>query len=459
MSKQLHLNAFEMNCLGHLAHGLWSHPADQRRHYTDLSFWTNLAKLLERGKFDAVFIADVLGIYDVYGEGKEPAVRNAVQIPANDPSLVIPPMAAVTKHLNFVVTSATTYEHPYAFARRISTLDHLTKGRIAWNIVTSYLPNAAQNFGLDTMIGHDERYDIADEYLEVVYKLWEGSWQEDAVLTDKKNRKYSDPSKVHSIRHKGNYFNVQGPHLSEPSLQRTPVLYQAGTSPRGKVFAARHAEGIFIGGTDTALMKKQIADIRRQAEEQGRDPAQLKFFTGLTPIVGATKEEAQRKLEEFTSYYLHEGGLVHFSSGSGYDLASYAQDYFDGSGNNHVQSAMDRFSKNALNPRTVKEIIASLSKIGSMGLVAVGTPEEVADRMEQLVEDVGLDGFNIMQVVSPGTLEDFVDLVVPELQRRGIYRKEYQEGTLREQLFGQGNRLLPASHPAASFRELSVNSS
>ncbi|GAE08063.1 NtaA/DmoA family FMN-dependent monooxygenase [Paenibacillus sp. JCM 10914] len=288
MSKKLHLNLFEMNCLGHLSHGLWAHPADQRRRYTDLSFWTELAVLLERGKFDAVFMADVLGIYDVYGESKKSAVRNAVQIPANDPFLVIPPMASVTKHLSFVVTSATTYESPFAFARRMSTLDHLTKGRMAWNIVTSYLPNAAQNFGLDTMVGHDERYDMADEYLEVVYKLWEGSWQDDAVVIDRNNGMYSDPAKIRSIQHKGKYFNVQGPHLSEPSLQRTPVLYQAGTSQRGKVFAARHAEGVFITGTDTTLMKKQIGDIRRQAEQEGRDPALLKFFTGITPIVGST---------------------------------------------------------------------------------------------------------------------------------------------------------------------------
>ncbi|MBJ6362442.1 LLM class flavin-dependent oxidoreductase [Paenibacillus sp. GCM10012307] len=453
MAKKLHLNAFEMNCLGHLSHGLWAHPADQRWRYKDLSYWTELAALLERGKFDTLFIADVLGIYDVYGNSKDAALRNAVQIPANDPALIVPPMAHVTNHLGFAVTSSTSYEHPFAFARRMSTLDHLTKGRIAWNIVTSYLPNAAHNFGYSEMMNHDERYELAEEFLEVVYKLWEGSWEDNAVIIDKNNRIYSDPNKVHKIEHNGKYFNVQGPHMSEPSLQRTPVLYQAGTSSRGKAFAARHAECVFVTGTDTSIMKRQIADIRRQAEEIGRDPSKIKFFTPLVAVVGETREEAEQKMKVLSSYYSHEGAMVLFGSGTGYDLAAYSDDSYLEGPRNHVQSIAERFSKNAPNPRTVGEIRQSLNHLRGTGLYVVGTATEIADQLQQWIEETDLDGFNVRQVISPGTLEDFIDLVVPELQKRGVFRKEYEEGTtFRERLYSADSGRLPDSHPAAKYR-------
>lgn len=187
-------------------------------------------------------------MYDTYKQSKEPSIRDGMQIPLIDAALVIPVMASVTKHLSFAFTVSTTYEPPFAHARRFSTLDHLTQGRIAWNVVTSYLPNAARNFGLPEMIKHDRRYDIADEYLEVCYKLWELSWEDGAVIEDVKNGILVDPSKVHEINHSGEFFHVEGPHLSEPSLQRTPVLYQAGVSERGREFAAKHAECVFVGG-------------------------------------------------------------------------------------------------------------------------------------------------------------------------------------------------------------------
>lgn len=222
-----------MNTPGHQSPGLWTHPDDQSHRYKDSTYWTELAKTLENGRFDAVFIADVLGTYDVYGESRDAAVRNGVQSPVNDPFLIVPYMAAVTKHLGFGITASVTHEHPYTFARKISTLDHLTNGRIGWNIVTSYLKSAAVNMGLEDQINHDERYNIAEEYLEVCYKLWEESWEDDAVKLDKENRVFTDPSKVHDINHQGKYYRVPGAHLCEPSPQRTPVLYQAGASKRG----------------------------------------------------------------------------------------------------------------------------------------------------------------------------------------------------------------------------------
>jgi FMN-dependent oxidoreductase (nitrilotriacetate monooxygenase family) len=270
MTKQISFNLFEMNTPGHISHGLWVHPENNRHRFNDLDFWIEEAQILEAGLFDAVFLADVIGAYDGYRGGPETALVEGVQIPNNDPLLVIPAMAAVTKHLGFAATFSTTYEPPFAFARRASTLDHLTKGRFGWNIVTSYLPNAARNFGLEDEVAHDDRYAIADEYLDVLYKLWEGSWDDDAVLVDRHSRVYTDPSKVRYINHRGRHFSVQGPHLSQPSIQRTPVLFQAGSSERGRKFAADHAEAVFVGGPTKEVIRANIADVRRRAVENGR---------------------------------------------------------------------------------------------------------------------------------------------------------------------------------------------
>ncbi|MFC4808105.1 LLM class flavin-dependent oxidoreductase [Paenibacillus sp. GCM10023250] len=454
MPKKIHLNAFEMNCVGHIVHGLWRHPANNRHRYTDIRYWTELAELLERGKFDALFLADVVGVYDVYKQGPETAIREAVQIPCNDPLLVVPPMALATSRLGFAVTFSTTYEKPFAHARRMSTLDHLTNGRVAWNVVTSYLPSAARNFGLHRMIAHDERYEIADEFLDVSYKLWEGSWEDDAVIRDVGRGIYTDPGKVHLINHEGRYFQVAGPHLSEPSAQRTPVIYQAGSSSRGRAFAAKHAEAVFLGGGSTEALKRNAADIRKQAAALGRNPAHIKLMTGLLAIVGRTREEAQRKLESFQALYSLEGVLAHYGGGSGYDLSAYAPDeVLTYAETDHGRTAAAQFTKDSPRPKTVREIKETLGTLGGRGLFAVGTPEEVADRIEYWVEEAGVDGFNVIQILSPDTLRDFIELVVPVLQRRGLFREEYEEETLRERLFGAGVRRLPQDHPGAAYRK------
>ncbi|HBO6784276.1 TPA: NtaA/DmoA family FMN-dependent monooxygenase, partial [Pseudomonas aeruginosa] len=234
MPREIRLNAFEMNCVGHQSPGLWAHPRDRSSQYKDLEYWIDLARLLERGRFDGLFIADVLGIYDVLDGNGDAAIRQAAQVPVNDPLALITPMAAVTRHLGFGLTASLSFEHPYPFARRLSTLDHLTKGRIGWNVVTSYLESGARNLGQQAQLDHDRRYDYADEYLQVLYKLFEGSWEDGAVLRDRRRRIFSDPGKIHEIRHVGEHFQVPGIHLCEPSPQRTPVLYQAGASSRGK---------------------------------------------------------------------------------------------------------------------------------------------------------------------------------------------------------------------------------
>jgi FMN-dependent oxidoreductase (nitrilotriacetate monooxygenase family) len=455
MTKQIRLNAFDMTSAMHNAHGLWKHPENQRPlRYKELDYWVEIATLLEKGKFDALFLADVIGVYDIYQDSIAPSLRDGVQVPLIDPAYVIPAMANATKHLSFAVTSSTTYDHPFSHARKFSTLDHLTKGRLAWNVVTSYLPNAARNFGLDAMIKHDERYDLADEFLEVCYKLWEGSWEEGAVIRDSSKQTFVDPSKVHKIDHVKKYFSVEGPHLSEPSLQRTPVLYQAGTSERGRTFAAKHAECVFVGGAAPEKLKFYIEDIKNKAESFGRNPNHIKAFTYLSVVVGETTEEATRKFEKFASYWSPNAAKAQYGGSSGYDLSQYKDldAYFEYKHTEHGQSRAASLTKDAPQKLTVREVLTKFETIDQKNIL-VGNPRDVADAIQFYFEETGVDGFNFAPFISPGCLEDFIELVVPELQNRGIYKKDYEPGTYREKLFGKGKNLLGKDHFAAGFRK------
>lgn len=454
MTKQISFNLFEMNTVGHISHGLWVLPNNTRHRFNDLDFWIEEAKLLEEGLFDSVFLADVIGAYDGYRAGPETAIREAVQIPSNDPLLVIPAMAAVTRNLGFAATFSTTYEPPFAFARRASTLDHLTKGRFGWNVVTSYLPNAARNFGLDDEIAHDDRYAIADEYLDVLYKLWEGSWDDDAVVRDRENRVYTDPAKVRYINHRGQFYRVAGPHLSEPSPQRTPVLFQAGSSPAGKAFAAKHAEAVFVGGSSLEQYRTNVADIRRLADENGRGGRHIKTFASAVIVVDKDRESAEAKAEEFRRRSSAEGYLAH-AGGGGIDLAAYPKnaviaDILAAENN----QGRDNSANNRRYPpgATVGDALDKLTRFDTNPFYVAGSPADVADAVERWVRETDLDGFNLRQFTTPGSAQDFIEYVVPELQRRGLYRTRYEESTLRERLFGAGNTRLFPEHPGARYR-------
>jgi long-chain alkane monooxygenase len=450
--RRLLVNAFDMNCPTHLVAGTWRHPDSQAWRYKDLGYWTDLAQLLERGLFDGLFIADVIGVYDVYAGGPQAALRAGAQVPVNDPLLLVSAMAHVTEHLGFGVTVSTSYEHPFIFARRMSTLDHLTKGRIGWNIVTSYLNSGALNVGLDAQVRHDNRYEIADEYLEVVYKLWEGSWDDDAVVLDREHGVYTDPAKVHPIAHEGTYFRVPGIHVSEPSPQRTPLLYQAGASSRGLRFAADHAEAVFITEPTSEIVARRIASLRGLAAGAGRDPYDIKVFTGYGVITGATRAEAQRKYDLYRSLTDPEGTLALWSGWLGYDLAPYdLDDRIEVVESQAIRSLAETFGDGDW---TLRDVIDRLAQTAD-GPVAVGTGPEVADRIQEWVQATDADGLNLWHVITPGTYADFADHVVPELQRRGVYRTAYDAGTLREKMFGRGSRL-PATHPAARHRRSAV---
>jgi len=454
MTKKISFNAFEMNCIAHQSPGLWRHPQDRSVEYKDLEYWTDLAQILERGFFDGIFIADVLGIYDVYHQSAEHALTGAVQVPVNDPLQIVPAMAAVTKHLGFGVTTSISFEHPYPFARRISTLDHLTKGRVGWNIVTSYLESGSKNLGLKTQVNHDNRYDIADEYLEVLYKLWEGSWEEGSVLRDRENGIFADHKKVHPIQHEGKYFTVPGIHICEPSPQRTPVLYQAGASSRGQKFASQNAECVFIAAPSKIATKKVVQGIRQKLAQEGRDPYSVKIYALLSIVTDETDAKAQAKFREYQSYGSYDGALTLLSGWSGVDFSQYQPtnkvEYIQ---TNAIQSLLDSYV-NADPERvwTIEEI-ANWNSLGGNGPVLVGSAETVSDALQQWVEDTDVDGFNLAYILAHQTFTDVVEFIVPELQKRGVYQTSYAQGTLREKLFGAGP-YLPENHRGAKYRNL-----
>ncbi|MFW2022830.1 LLM class flavin-dependent oxidoreductase [Acinetobacter baumannii] len=454
MTKKISFNAFEMNCIAHQSPGLWRHPQDRSVEYKDLEYWTDLAQILERGFFDGIFIADVLGIYDVYHQSAEHALTGAVQVPVNDPLQIVPAMAAVTKHLGFGVTTSISFEHPYPFARRISTLDHLTKGRVGWNIVTSYLESGSKNLGLKTQVNHDNRYDIADEYLEVLYKLWEGSWEEGSVLRDRENGIFADHKKVHPIQHEGKYFTVPGIHICEPSPQRTPVLYQAGASSRGQKFASQNAECVFIAAPSKIATKKVVQGIRQKLVQEGRDPYSVKIYALLSIVTDETDAKAQAKFKEYQSYGSYDGALTLLSGWSGVDFSQYQPtDKVEYIQTNAIQSLLDSYV-NADPERvwTIEEI-ANWNSLGGNGPVLVGSAETVSDALEQWVEDTDVDGFNLAYILAHQTFADVVEFIVPELQKRGVYQTSYTQGTLREKLFGAGP-YLPENHRGAKYRNL-----
>jgi alkanesulfonate monooxygenase SsuD/methylene tetrahydromethanopterin reductase-like flavin-dependent oxidoreductase (luciferase family) len=411
--KQILLNAFNMNCVGHINHGLWTHPRDTSSQYKTLEYWTELARLLERGLFDGLFIADIVGVYDVYQGNVDVTLKESIQLPVNDPLLLVSAMAAVTRHLGFGLTANLTYEAPYLFARRLSTLDHLSRGRVGWNIVTGYLDSAARAMGLSQQAEHDRRYDQADEYLQVLYKLWEGSWEDDAVRNDK-----------------------------------APVLFQAGSSPRGLQFAGQHAECVFISGQDKASTRAQVGNVRASARAAGRDPAAIKVFMGLTVIVAETEQAAQAKYADYQRYASAEAGVAHFAASTAIDFSAYGLD----EPIQHVRSnAIESSTKVLQNNDFTRRKLLDQYALGGRYILLLGSPEQVADELESWIEATGLDGFNLARTVTPESYADFIDLVIPVLQARGSYKTAYAPGTLREKLFAQGARL-PAEHTGSSYQ-------
>jgi alkanesulfonate monooxygenase len=334
----------------------------------------------------------------------------------------------------------------------MSTLDHLTDGRIGWNIVTGYLDSAAKGMGQAGQKAHDDRYAAAEDYMQVVYKLWEGSWANDAVVADAATGVFTRPERVRRVRHDSEHYRVDALHLSEPSPQRTPVLYQAGSSPAGRAFAGRHAECVFMSGPSKQVIGPRVASIRKAAAEAGRDPAAILVFAMMTIVVAPSDAEAEAKLAEYRRYASAEGALTLMSGWTGIDFSRLDPDAVV----QHVENDAGRTALENITRAdpgrtwTVRQVAEHVA-IGGIGPLLVGSPSTVADGLEAWMDETDLDGFNLCFVVRPETFENVVDLVVPELQRRGRYKQRYAPGTLREKLFGGGARL-PHDHPAARFR-------
>ncbi|MFW0793269.1 LLM class flavin-dependent oxidoreductase [Gordonia sp. CPCC 205515] len=446
--RPLHFSAFVMNTTSHIVQGTWRRPSARQANFNDLDYWVDLAKTLERGKFDAIFFADVVGLYAPYRDDERKYFEAGLQVPSNDPSVLASALAYATEHLGIAFTASILQEHPFNFARRISTLDHATKGRIAWNIVTNYLPNASRNFGLEGLTKHDERYAWADEYVDVTYKLWEGSWDEDALVQDRERGIHAEFDKVHRINHEGPRYTVEGPHLVSPSPQRTPLLFQAGASEAGRTFAAKNAEAVFIQSPNVDAALRDTSDIRRRAVAAGRRADDLKFFQGLYVVAGSTEEEANRKAADLDEWIDHDAHLAHLSGAIGIDFGHDDLDTPVGEIHTEGVQSVIGWIRDVVTdrPATLRDV----AHYTATNLRIVGTPEQIADRLAEW-QAHGVDGINLVNYEIPGSYEEFVDHVIPTLQQRGLAQSEYTEGSLRHKLFGAGDRL-PDRHHATSYR-------
>lgn len=434
------------------APSLWTHPSDDRLGVNSLDRWRSTAIVAEQANLEAMFFADVLGLYDIYRGSASAAVEWAVEAPANDPFVYVAALSALTERLAFVVTASTTYEHPFSLARRFATLDHLSKGRIGWNIVTSYLESAARNFGLDAMLDPQDRYRRADEFMEVVYKLLEGSWADDAVVADRERRVYADGGRVRPVDHAGQDFRVAGPAVTSPSPQRTPVLFQAGWSPRGQQFAAAHAEVVLLPKKDPTEIRRGLDNIRQLAQAAGRAPEDLKSMALARVITAPTASLAQAKYDDLQANYHLEAQLVSYAGDTGIDLSRYADDEPLTTQTSGLSSYVQKSAagQTPLTARDLRERFARVTR-GS-DLLFIGTPDDIADQMRDHASASGLDGYMLNPLTSPGTLDDFAEQVVPALAARGLYDTDPKNGTLRSRLRDDRSDRLPAASAAGSYR-------
>lgn len=437
--RQLHLAGFF--CAGNVthAHGAWRHANDSNGFLTK-EYYQQIARTLERGKFDMLFLPDALAVWDSYGDNLETGLRyggqGAVML---DPCVVIAAMASVTEHLGLGATISTTYYPPYHVARVVASLDQLSSGRVSWNVVTSLSNAEARNFGFDEHLEHDARYDRADEFLEVVRKLW-NSWDPDALTLDKATGQFADPAKVRYIDHRGEWLKVRGPLQVPRSPQGEPVILQAGLSERGKRFAGRWADAVFTISPNLDVMQATYRDIKAQVEAAGRDPGRLKVFAAVMPVLGETEAIARQRLEYINSLVHPEVGLSTLSSHVGVNLAEYPLDtplteVLSDLGQRNVPTQLGMFAK-VLQADTLTVGEMGRRYGANVGFVPqwAGTSEQIADLIESHFKAGAADGFIISPAFLPGSYEEFVDQVVPILQARGLFRTEYEGRTLRSHL-------------------------
>ena len=453
VTKQIVLGAFEEFTPNFISNA-WSHELSDTSGFATLPHWQEMARELDEGGFDFLFLAEAIG-YPMREDGSVPeaVVREAVQIPVHDPMLLVSGLAASTERLGFVVTTSTTAHHPNLNARAFTTLDHLTNGRIAWNIVTSDNQMALTRLlGHQGVTPHDERYRRATEFLELSLKLWEGGWEDDAVVYDKATRTYADPSKVHRITHHGEYFDLDGYFTAIPSPQRTPFLLQAGTSPAGRAFAGRFAECVFIQDRDLPSAARNVADLRAKARENGRDGDDLKVLVSASVVVGATEEEAARLRASIDASVSRASAAALFLGWSGVDLMAFPLDATLQEVQTEIgQSMLGVFQRGEASP-TVAEILDQLTTT-IPGLRITGTPESCADRLQEIVDETDLDGFLVEHTYGgPGAHRAFIEHVMPLLRERGTLPEDPRTGSMRRRVLGHDSDRLPSGHPGHAFR-------
>ncbi|WP_343594596.1 LLM class flavin-dependent oxidoreductase [Acinetobacter sp.] len=454
MSKTMKLFAFDCGAPAHMSAGLWKHPQDRGHEYKSVKYWVEYAKLLEKACFDGIFFAHADGYHDVYKGSVAESLKDAAQIPIHEPSYLIPAMASVTTHLGFGVTASTAYNHPYKLAQNFATLDHLTDGRVAWNLVTSYAKSAAKNLGNGELRAHDLRYEHAEEFLDVALKLWEGSWEDDAVELDVDQSIYVNPTKVHEIQHDGQFFKVPGIFMCEPSKQRTPVISQAGGSSKGVALAAATAEVVFMSVSTKHALKKSIDTLRAKALECGRDPESIAVVQLVTVITDVSDEAAQKRYQEYQKLVSYHGGLARYSGWAGIDMGSFEEDkplpYIE---TQQIQTMIDYFLKMDPSKQWTPQDIGEYMGIGGTSPVIVGGPETVANELLDWMAETGVNGFNLAPAVKFEDIKNFAENVVPVLQQKGAFRTEYEGTTLRENLFGKGRVRLADDHPGVKYRK------
>ncbi len=383
--------------------------------WTQPELWQDMAVALERAKFDLILLGDSLAVPGTYQGRMDAYLRYAEHAPFHDPSPLIAMLATATRRIGLALTLSTTFYPPFLLARLLTTLDHLSRGRIAWNVVTSYKQEEALNFGYQELLDHDQRYDRADEYLELCAQLW-ASWAPDAVVMDRRSNTFADPAKVRAIDFAGTWYRSRGPLNATPSPQGRPVILQAGTSERGQAFAARHAEAILVGRETPDEMKRFYDAFKARMRTYGRAPEDCKIFFLAKPIIADTDEVAQQRADTLYTTAPVDAPLP---------AALQAR------ATQGLRSQLAKFYVPGWTP-TLREI--ATRKVSLDALPFIGTPQRVADSMVRTIEAIGGDGFAIRQGLWPGSVGPFVEQVVPLLQHRGVARKEYTGRTLREHL-------------------------
>jgi alkanesulfonate monooxygenase len=429
MPRQLHLNAFMRPASIHT--GAWRYPGAFPDANFNLAHLKRFIRKLEAGKFDAFFMADHMAVLNMPVE----ALKRSHTVTSFEPFTLLSALSQVTEHIGLVATGSTTFDAPYHIARRFASLDHISNGRAGWNIVTTSNPDAALNFGMDEHMEHGERYRRAREFYDVVTGLWD-SWADDAFVRDPDTGIFVDPDKMHVLNHKGQYLSVRGPLNIARPVQGWPVIVQAGASDAGRQLAAETAEAVFTGQTSLADARKFYADVKGRMEKVGRARAHMKIQPACFVVVGDTVEEARAKRAKLDSLVNYANAIASLSIALGHDASKFDPDKplpDDIPDSNASKSGRERaINLGKRENLTVRELAQRLG--GYSGSAMIGTPKTIADEMEEWLMTEACDGFTIMFPYLPGGLDDFVDRVVPELQRRGLFRRDYEGTTLRENL-------------------------